>query len=657
MRQATKITILCVFTVSVSMCFGGNKGIHLSKGRALGNWPWRHNDSAGYVWDIYTNGMVNDGTSDAYDGGMRLQLGGANFNSNTARVNEGNTEIEIGPWNHGQIRVWRRVYVDIEKNYCRWIDIFENTSNTKQTAQVRYYSNMGTLVNSVRSSSGGSGITPEDWGLVISMSGGSRPNIAQVLASPKSKFIPRCQYNMGNDNVYYNANLEIKPGKAAALCLFHAQRRSMANAQKFLEDFDHTREIRMVPAPLRRIIANFSTGSYLGGIHLERSDAADKIVESTGDMKFGRVLNDKFVVDTFFDTIEIPAEKVIGMVLPQGAGDARLHVAMTNGQILCGTIKGQKLKLKMSVGSTLEIPFDRIKQWSYKISKQRPEEIEFTGPLAILRTGDSLAFDPADVELNFRTRYGSVELSGEDLFVINMDNPGHGLHKAEFLNGSRLGGVLEAGNITLKLTLGPRLRINRNLVAKLQFSPEEGSPPPLTGVKMTNGDELFGRLGDKEIVIRTDYGSQVTLHPRSIKTMTFSTTHLGRAVVQLWDGSVLRGQLTQDELRFEIKPGPQLAICPNQCLSITRPQALPPEEVMEKIEKLVGQLGAESYKDRQDATEELVAMGKEIVPLLQKYLKTNDPEVQQRIRHVIERLGGEAKPSGGSSGRVFSPIK
>ncbi len=647
---------LFVFATVAGVCLAKAEDIHITGGRRNNSWPWRVNDSAGYMWDIYNNGMVNDGTSDAYDGGMRLQISGANFQSGTARVNGDNTEIEIGPWSRGAIRVWRRIYVNKKAGYCRWVDIFENTSGTEQNLKIRYYSNMGSSVQSVNGASGDEKPNGQDWAAITSSHGGNRPNVVHVLASPKAKFTPRFQYNIGNDNVYYHANLQIKGGKTRALCIYHAQRRSKDLARKFLENFDHSEEIRKMPQELREIIANFSIGSFLGGIHLERSDAADKVVEDNGDVKFGKVLNKKFSIRTFFETIDVPAEQVIGMAAPPGPGDGLIRVALTNGQILCGNMDEQKLELKMSVG-TLELPLERIRQWSYKISKHRPEDIEFSGPLAILRTGDCLAFDPAEVELDFITRYGPVALNGKHILAIHMDNPGHVLHRVEFLNGSQLGGVLEAETVTLKLDLGPQLKISRNMVSKLQFAPEASSRPQTTCVKLTNGDELYGRLTDEKIGILTDYGSKVELKPRNIKTLSFSKTHLGRTVALLWDKSILRGELVQKDLKFKIEPGPELAISPNQCLSITRPQALPPKEVMEKLDKLVARLGAESYKDRQAATEELVSMGKEIVPLLQKYLNTNDPEVRQRLQHVIERLGGKAESSTRDSTEVFSPIK
>jgi hypothetical protein len=168
---------------------------------------------------------------------------------------------------------------------------------------------------------------------------------------------------------------------------------------------------------------------------------------------------------------------------------------------------------------------------------------------------------------------------------------------------------------------------------------DEKPDATLDAVTLSNGDHLFGRLAAESFTLKTDYGN-VTLRPENIQTMAFSRTHLGRAALQLWDGSVLRGQCSQETLAFQVSPGPMLPIYIGQYVEVRRSQALPPKEIRQKLQRLVGQLGAESYKDRQTATEELIKMGKGIIPMLRKHLPAGDPEVRQRIEDILERLGG-----------------
>ena len=51
-------------------------------------------DASGFRWDIQTDGNINDGTSDAYDGGLRH----TNFPSfSSAQTEENGREIVVGP--------------------------------------------------------------------------------------------------------------------------------------------------------------------------------------------------------------------------------------------------------------------------------------------------------------------------------------------------------------------------------------------------------------------------------------------------------------------------------------------------------------------------------------------------------------------------------
>ena len=127
--------------------------------------------------------------------------------------------------------------------------------------------------------------------------------------------------------------------------------------------------------------------------------------------------------------------------------------------------------------------------------------------------------------------------------------------------------------------------------------------------------------------------------------MKFSPEDLGRTIVGMWKGSILKGRLGQSQLGFAISPRTVLNIHAGQFVSIECPLPIPPKAARVKVEKLVAQLGAESYEDRQNASEKLVKMGKIILPILKGHLQTGDPEIRQRIEDVMEQLGGGLTPN------------
>ena len=194
---------LAVILAAGALARGADKGIHIPKGRSVG-WNWTLTDGAGFRWDINSHGTVNDGTNDAYDGGMQLQVNGSSFSWNSSGwLSKDGREVEIGPWSRGSIKVYRRIYVDSKVGYCRWIDIFENTTTSAQTLTLRYYSNMGTTTRRTYTTGGKNTLTDKDWGLVTGYTGSSsRPAVVHVFATRGAKNKPRMEYSSNNDNIY-----------------------------------------------------------------------------------------------------------------------------------------------------------------------------------------------------------------------------------------------------------------------------------------------------------------------------------------------------------------------------------------------------------------------------------------------------------------------
>ena len=77
--------------------------------------------------------------------------------------------------------------------------------------------------------------------------------------------------------------------------------------------------------------------------------------------------------------------------------------------------------------------------------------------------------------------------------------------------------------------------------------------------------------------------------------ITVVATKVGYAVLTLWDGTVLCGQIGSKPMAFVVTPGPTLRINPVQLIHIICPDALPPDDVVAKARKLIAMLGSESY--------------------------------------------------------------
>ena len=617
----------------------GKGGLHIPRTRAV-SFTRVMMDGGGYRWDIQSYGTVGNGTNNTYSGGMYCQVNGTRVRSTgQGWVNAAGDEIEIGPYSTHGVNAYRRVKVYKDRGLARWLDIFENNGASKVNINVRIHTCTSWMIATTVTSSGGASFGPKDWAFITKPTPGNRaPALLHVVGDKRSKLRPNV--SIRNNQIYVNYSVTVPPKGTVILCHFEAQHPSVDALRKSLKKFKTHKLLADLSPAVRKLILNFSQTGGLLDIELERSESSDPVMLKHGDPVNGTVKNESFRVRTLFGELTLPAGKVVGMVASTGEDDS-VRFVLIDGQVVNGIPMGEKLQVLLPTRSLLKIPLADIKQWSYRISAGRPEEIKFSGPMAVLRTGDQLAFDAAATKLRLRTRNGTIALEPGDLYQIVLDNPSNAVHRVHFINGSVLGGFLEPKDLALTLKLGKSLRIRRDMVSRLRFAVEPKPAEGLTHLVLSNGDDLYGRLATPVMTLLTDYG-EAQVKPINVTSMRFSGTHLGRAVVELWNGTVLRGQLKDPVLAFQIRPGPELKIYANQVVALVRPAGLPPEHVLKKVAGLVALLGAESYKDRQRATEELSKMDPAIAPMLKKYLSSSDPEVRRRIEEILQKLGGGA---------------
>ncbi len=553
-------------------------GIHLPGGRSSGL-PWVTTDSSGYRWDIAGNGTVADGSNDAYDGGMQLQVSGAAFSSrSTAKLSADGKEIELGPWRQGNLNVSRRIFINKKSGYCRWIDIFENTTSVKVDVSLRYYFNMGETTNRTRTTSGVATPTAGDWGIVTAgAANSSRPAIVHVFATPDAKFRPTFSFSQSNDSLYYNATIKVPANKAVALCFFEAQRRPYDKAVGFLKDFDPAAEMLLVPLPLRKIILNMTDGGTLtlGSLKLKRDKKVDLLILGNGNELRGRIINKEYVLRTDFGLLKIPADAVIGLS-GRSRVHNRVHLAMTGGQIIAGELTSGPVAIKLSDGTELKIEAKGLALATYRISPEKPPKLTTTNSMAVFRTGARLAFEGTTAPLTFLTPYGTIDLSAEGLRSVEMDTPAGGLHRAIFRNGSTLAGLLKNDQIGLKLQLAPAtlaegkstVEVSRRQLKQFFFTGKPIKTQVQASLTFRNTDKIFGDFADKKLTIRGNLGD-ISVDSYKVAQAEFSAAAPGQVKLTLRSGTVLNGKLADDYIKFKIEPGPVLKIFTGHIKSIT----------------------------------------------------------------------------------------
>ena len=624
--RTVALAVLAGVTVCVSpgRADGDEKrALHIPQGRRV-SFTHYMTDGGGFRWDIQYYGTVGSGTSSAFSGGMYLQVGGSNIRSSGyGWLNAAGDELEIGPYTQSGLRCYRRIKVYRKQAMARWLEIFENPTAQDIKIQARVYSNMSYTIRERRTSTGKGDFGPKDWGFATST---ARAAVMQIVCSRRSKVRPKVQ--ISGNTAYVHYDLVIPARKAVVLCHFASQGHNLADHVKALKAF-HPRGLLSDLSPgVRKLIVNFADTTGLD-ISLDRSETSDTVLLAGGDPIYGKITNERFALQAFFGAVTLGAKDVLGMA---GASESLTQVrfVLTSGQVVSGLAGATKLNVALPAGGKLDIPLADVRQWSYQVTDARPVEDEIRYPFVELTAGDKLTFDPAGLKLAFRTRHGLVELDPQALLEVRLANSGNAVHRALFLNGSRLAGLVEMGVLNLKLTLGREVAIPRHKIVRIRFAAGEKPHEGLSVITLRNGDELFARILAKKITLITPYNA-IDLASETIKSIRVDDE---LAAVEIWDRSVLKGRLGTESLGLQIVPGPTLRVHPAQVVTVVRPSPQPPEALRKQVAELIKQLSAESYKDRQEATDKLKGI-RGIKPLLEKYRKHQDPEVRERIEEVL----------------------
>ena len=372
---------------------------------------------------------------------------------------------------------------------------------------------------------------------------------------------------------------------------------------------------------------------------LPRGARADRVLLADGGRLRGAILNERYVLATPFGRMDVPAARAAGLVVGEEP-NAPVQLVLLDGQVLVGTLAQAVVRLKLSTGSTLRIPVADLRAAGYRLSDARPAVNPPGGAWVILRGGERLILADAVPPLRLLPACGGEEIALSPKGVLRVDSadPNGGAHRVTFANGSTLTGELRPAKLSLKLQLGRELTIGREAIGRLVWPSRRLRPTDAATMTLRSGDRLLGRLTHETLTVRTRFGD-ARLRPGDLVTATFDANQPRTVAAEQWDGVVLRGPLAEPAVTIALEPGgPTLTVSAGRIASIARDATLPPPGVAEEVAKLVGRLGAESFKDREAATKALAGMGPRIIPLLRKHLESTDAEVRGRVQTVLKTL-------------------
>ncbi|MFM9024703.1 MAG: CARDB domain-containing protein [Planctomycetaceae bacterium] len=178
-------------------------------------------DANGFRWDIQTDGSVSDGTSDAYDGGLRVSGFPAGA---TATIAAGGREVSLGPATVGGVVVSRRIFVPADQGWARYLEVVTNPGTSPVSFTVQIDSNLGsdggTRLIGVSSGASTFGAT-DDW-IVTDDGPGGDPAMLHVVAGPGAAIRPSSA-GLSGDSLTYGFPLTLAPGQTRIVMHFAAQ--------------------------------------------------------------------------------------------------------------------------------------------------------------------------------------------------------------------------------------------------------------------------------------------------------------------------------------------------------------------------------------------------------------------------------------------------
>ncbi|MEM7394304.1 MAG: hypothetical protein AAF492_18350, partial [Verrucomicrobiota bacterium] len=228
---------------------------------SLVNLPQNLNDGDNFLWDIQGNGNINNGTGDAYDGGMVL----AGFPSQaTAEEEAGGRELVIGPALVGGVMVTRKLYVPTDEGYIRYLDIVENTGNSPANFTVDIDTNLGSDGSTVTvgTSSGDTTFDVMDtWLVTDDADNGGDPTMLHVIGDGRG-MMPSLANIPFTGGITYQWALTLAPGETQIIMHFASQNPNRATAlPKGPEIVQLQRDVLNDISPLERSrIVNWDLG-------------------------------------------------------------------------------------------------------------------------------------------------------------------------------------------------------------------------------------------------------------------------------------------------------------------------------------------------------------------------------------------------------------
>jgi len=609
------------------------------------NLPYQVQDGQGTTWMIYNSGWLQQqGNMPMYSQGAMLNINQnqPNQNAQQARLDAKTGEVVFENMVCQNTTVTRRIKIEKEAGYARYIDIIKNTQNAEQTVNLMLQTNTNYGVSSATVMNDPKRKTNNiAW---VAQTSGNR-TVVEMYSGKGSKNAFTLAYQQGNNQVSASMSLTIPAGKEVAVMHLHSSATDPATAQKWVETMKETQLMKDIPPAIRRLICNFSGGqSFIGEYEILRGEAFDVVELRSGDQYRGTIKEPTFKLTTFYGPVELPVEKVIGLI-NVGEFRPRQLVVTSEGEIFGGRLEKDTIAIELSSGQVTQVPLSQVSRLGYRKRAGEPEEWTFDKPLVLMRTGDRMGVEMPAGEIEVATRYGALKLKPSAVSAISFANEEHGIHEIFLSDGSKFAGLATADKFDMKLSAGGRgapVSFPSSSVARIQLAPRAEDPDDTTPtLNLSNEDVLVGTLAGK-LKLETAFDTLV-IDATQIKSLKHAKGSVQDVQVTLWDDTTVSGQLAETELACSLRCGVTMRVPVALVDEYNQPTPQPNEAMIKRIKDAVTELSADDWKARDRAESSLVNIGPMAAGTLKQLRTEQKPDVQQRIDSVLKQLETKAK--------------
>ena len=617
--------------------------------------PHQVNDSQGNNWMIYQGGWIQmQGNQPLYSQGGIIQINNnqPQFRGNQAKQDEKTGEIVFENMNVGGFNITRRILIDKEQAYARYIDVIRNSQQQEITANIQIQSNFNFGVDQAATINDP---RRKENQIAWAASNGNGRAVLEMYAGKGSKIVPSFNFQQGNTQLVGTLAIPIPAGKDVAIMHIHAVVGTPEQGETFVQQLREGRILNTLPVDLRKKIVNFvTTQGFIGDRELLRGELFDVVEIRGGDQVRGTIKEPAFKLATFYGDVELPADRIVG-ILNVGEFRPRQLLVTTDGEIFGGRLAKQTIDLELTSGQMTQIPISQMTRAGYRKRADEPEEWTFDKPFVSLRSGERVGVQMPTTPIDVVTRYGSLKLDPKAIAAIVFQTEEHGVHDIHLTDGSKFAGLVAAPQFEMTLGVattqpstsgsgggaaaaaGQTVKFPSSAIARIQFAvPLDGVDPSETPtLDLANEDVLVGTLaGDMKLDTAFD---TLTLNAAEVKRLTRGGADAGALDVQvtLWDSSIVSGQLQDPTLRCQLASGVTLTIPIGLVDEYNQPQPAPAAGMVEKIKQAVAQLNANEWKTRDRAEAELTAMGPVVAGVLKQMRPDQPPEAQQRIDQIL----------------------